>query len=155
MRPIRPLRALTLGLVLLLAVPGVAAAQELQPLMQGWEQHFSVTWDTIQRRGRTEVEGYVNNKSPYRVGRVRVLVDSLDNANSVVDQKVAWVSGESAGGESSLLQCPGHAGRSVPRPRLLLRPHRVRPDHVPLRASDLTVGSGHPAVPSRLDNPGW
>ena len=98
MPPIRPLRALTLGLVLLLAVPSVvAAAQELQPLMHGWEQHFSVTWDTIQRRGRTEVEGYVINKSPYRIGRVRVLVDSLDNANSVVDQKVSWVPGELAG----------------------------------------------------------
>ena len=107
MPAIRPLRALALGLVLLLAVPGVvAAAQELQPLMQGWEQHFSVTWDTIQRRGRTEVEGYVNNKSPYRVGRVRVLVDSLDNANSVVDQKVAWVSGESAGGDRLYFNVP-------------------------------------------------
>ena len=50
MPPIRPLRALTLGLLLLLAVPGVGAAQELQPLIQGWEQHFSVTWDKVQRR---------------------------------------------------------------------------------------------------------
>jgi hypothetical protein len=99
MRNIRPLRTLVLGLALVLAAPGLAPAQELQPLMQGWEQHFSVTWDTIQRRGRTEVEGYVINKSPYRVGRVRVLVDSLDNANRVVDQKVAWVPGESAGGD--------------------------------------------------------
>jgi hypothetical protein len=97
MLPIRPLRALTLGLVLLLAVPGVAAAQELQPLMHGWEQHFSVTWDKVQRRGRTEVEGYVINRSPYRIDRVRVLVDSLDDANRVVDQKVAWVPGELPG----------------------------------------------------------
>jgi hypothetical protein len=97
MPPIRPLRALTLGLVLLLAVPGAAPAQELQPLMHGWEQHFSVTWDSIQRRGRTEVEGYVINKSPYRVGRIRVLVDSLDNANRIADQKVSWVAGELAG----------------------------------------------------------
>ena len=95
----RSVRGLGVGLLLLLAAPGAAPAQEMQPLMQGWEQHFSVTWDTIQRSGRTEVEGYVSNKSPYRVGRVRVLVDSLDNANRVVDQKVAWVPGESAGGD--------------------------------------------------------
>jgi hypothetical protein len=97
MPPIRPLRALTLGLVLLLAVPGVAAAQELQPLMHGWEHYFSVTWDTVQRRGRVEVEGYVVNRSPYRINRVRVLVDSLDDANRIVDQKVGWVPGELPG----------------------------------------------------------
>ena len=95
----RSVRTVLVGLVLLLAVPGAAPAQGVQPLMQGWEQHFSVTWDSVQRRGRTEVEGYVINKSPYRVGRVRVLVDSLDNTNRVVDQKVAWVAGESAGGD--------------------------------------------------------
>ena len=99
MRHVRSIRTVVFGLALLLAAPGAAPAQEIQPLMQGWEQHFSVTWDAIQRRGRTEVEGYVINKSPYRVGRVRVLVDNLDNANRVVDQKVAWVPGESAGGD--------------------------------------------------------
>jgi hypothetical protein len=102
----RSVRGLAVALLLLLAVPGVAPAQEMQPLMQGWEEHFSVTWDALQRRGRTEVEGYVNNKSPYRVGRVRVLVDSLDNTNRVVDQKVAWVSGESAGGDRLYFNVP-------------------------------------------------
>jgi hypothetical protein len=97
MPPIRPLRALTLGLVLFLAVRGVAAAQELQPLMQGWEQLFSVTWDQVQRGGRTEVEGYVINRSPYRIDRVRILADSLDDANRIVDQKVAWVPGDLPG----------------------------------------------------------
>ena len=94
MPSIRPFRGLALGLVLLLAAPGVAPARELQPLMRGWEQHFSVTWDTIQRHGRLEVEGYVNNRSPYRVGNVRVLVDSLDDAGRIVDQRVSWVLGE-------------------------------------------------------------
>ena len=98
MPPIRPLRALTLGLVLLLAVPAVAAAQELQPLQHGWEEIFLGTWDKAQRRGRTEVEGYVVNRSPYRIDRVRVLVDSLDDTNRVVDQKVGWVPGELPGG---------------------------------------------------------
>jgi hypothetical protein len=94
---IRPLRVLAPCLVLLLGTLGAAPARELQPLMNGWEQHFSVTWDTIQRRGVAEVEGYVINRSPYRVGRVRVLVDSLDDADRVVDQKVSWVSGELPG----------------------------------------------------------
>jgi hypothetical protein len=102
----RSLREIAVALLLLLAAPNAAPAQEIQPLMQGWEDHFSVTWDAAQRRGRTEVEGYVNNKSPYRVGRVRVLVDSLDNTNRVVDQKVAWVSGESAGGDRLYFSVP-------------------------------------------------
>src|SRR5262245_41836656 len=106
MRHLHSVRGLLFVVVLLLAAPGAAPAQEIQPLMQGWEQYFSVTWDTIQRRGRTEVEGYIINTSSYRVGRVRVLVDSLDNANRVVDQKVAWVSGESAGGDRLYFNVP-------------------------------------------------
>ena len=98
---IRPFRGLALGVVLLLAAPGVAPARELQPLMWGWEQHFSVTWDPLQRRGRLEVEGYVNNRSPYRVGNLRILVDSLDDAGRIVDQRVSWVLGE-LGGDSRL-----------------------------------------------------
>jgi hypothetical protein len=97
----RLFRALALGLVLAVGVPGVAPARELQPLMRGWEQHFSVTWNTVQRHGRLEVEGYVNNRSPYRVDRVRVLVDSLDDSGHIVDQRVSWVLGE-LGGDSRL-----------------------------------------------------
>jgi len=106
MRHLRAVRTLVLGLLLLVVAPGSAPAQELQPLSQGWEQYFSATWDTVQRRGRTEVEGYLMNQSSYRIGRVRVLVDSLDNANRVVDQKVAWVAGESAGGDRLYFSVP-------------------------------------------------
>jgi hypothetical protein len=106
MPSIRPFRELALGLVLLLAAPGVAPARELQPLMRGWEQHFSVTWDTIQRHGRLEVEGYVNNRSPYRVGNLRVLVDSLDDAGRIVGQRVSWVIGELGGGSRIYFDVP-------------------------------------------------
>jgi hypothetical protein len=101
MPSLRTFRALALGAGLLLATPAIAPARELQPLMWGWEQHFSVTWDTLQRRGKPRVEGYVNNKSPYRVGNRRVLVDSLDGAGKIVDQRVSWVLGE-LGGDSRL-----------------------------------------------------
>jgi hypothetical protein len=77
MHAIRPLRELALGLGLLLLTPSVAPARELQPLMRGWEQHFSVTWDTVQRRGRLEVEGYVNNRSPCVFSYDRVSEASL------------------------------------------------------------------------------
>jgi hypothetical protein len=88
-----------LALALLATAPPLAGARELQPLMLGWEQHFTVTWDATQRRGRPVVEGYVVNRSPYRVGRVQLLVDSLDEAERVVDQRVSWVPGD-LGGDS-------------------------------------------------------
>jgi hypothetical protein len=99
-------RGLTLGLALVLAAPAAVPARELQPLMRGWEQHFSVSWDAIQRRGRLEVEGYVDNRSPYRVGNLRVLVDSLDETGRIVDQRLSWVLGEVGGGSRLYFEVP-------------------------------------------------
>ncbi|HXH82320.1 MAG TPA: hypothetical protein VNN07_05255 [Candidatus Tectomicrobia bacterium] len=97
----RPSLALALGLAVLAAMPSVARARDLQPLMRGWEQHFAVTWNTVQRRGRLEIEGDVNDRSPYRVGRLRILVESVDARGQVVDQRISWVLGE-LGGDSQL-----------------------------------------------------
>ena len=94
MRPSNRSRALALALSLVVAVPNLVSARELQPLMLGWERHFTVTWEPVQRRGRLEVAGYVNNRSPYRFGNLRVLVESVDDAGRVVDQRVSWVLGE-------------------------------------------------------------
>jgi hypothetical protein len=74
--------------------------------MRGWEQHFSVSWDAIQRHGRLEVEGYVDNRSPYRVGNLRVLVDSLDETGRIVDQRLSWVLGEVGGGSRLYFEVP-------------------------------------------------
>jgi hypothetical protein len=97
----RTVQGAALALALLAATPPIAEARELQPLMLGWEQHFTVTWDATQRRGRPVVEGYVINRSAYRMGRVRLLVDRLDEAGRVLDQRVSWVLGE-LGGDSRL-----------------------------------------------------
>lgn len=94
MRGISWFRVLPLGLLIVAATPPIVRAQELSPLMLGWEQHFTVTWDAVQRRGRQEVAGYVLNRSPYRVGNVRVLVDSVDATGRIVSQRVSWVLGE-------------------------------------------------------------
>jgi len=55
----------------------------------------------VRHDAQRRVEGYVNNRSPYRVGNVRVLVDSLDDAGRLVDQRVSWVLGE-LGGDSRI-----------------------------------------------------
>jgi hypothetical protein len=102
----RSLGGLLLGLVLLAPTPGAGAARELQPLMLGWEQHFTVSWDAVQRRDRPVVEGYVINRSSYRIGRLRVLVDSLDDGGRLVDQRVSWVLGELGGNSRLYFEVP-------------------------------------------------
>ena len=83
-----------------------AHAAELRPLEQGAERFFSVSWDGAQRHGRPVVEGYVNNTSPYTVGNLRVLVDSLDAGGYIVDQRVAWVPGTLGGNDRLYFEVP-------------------------------------------------
>jgi hypothetical protein len=99
-------RLLALGLLLVSVTPAVGRTQDLRPLMLGWEQHFTVTWETAQRRGRPIVAGYVDNRSPYRVGNVRVLVDGLDDSGRIVDQRVSWVLGELGAGSRLSFEVP-------------------------------------------------
>jgi hypothetical protein len=82
--------------------PGPAA--ELQPLMAGWERHFTVDWQAGQHRGKPVVEGYVNNISPYHTTQIRVLVESLDAAGQVTHQQVAWIPGDLLGGGRAFFQ---------------------------------------------------
>jgi hypothetical protein len=99
-------RVLALGFLLVSVTPAVGRAQEQRPLMAGWEQHFTVTWDAVERRGRPIVAGYVDNRSPYRVGNVRVLVDSVDDTGRIVDQRVSWVLGELGAGTRLYFEVP-------------------------------------------------
>ena len=88
------------------ALPGSAGARELRPLDLGWERNFTVTWDTVEQKGRPIVEGYVNNISPYDMAAVRVLVDSLDASGRIVDQQVSWLPGGLRGGGRLYFEVP-------------------------------------------------
>jgi hypothetical protein len=85
-------------------VPTTAA--ELQPLMAGWERHFTVDWQPGQYRGQPALQGYVNNVSPYHTANIRVLVESLDAGGNVTSQKVAWLPGDVLGGGRLYFQVP-------------------------------------------------
>jgi hypothetical protein len=101
-------RALTI-LGVAMVVSGAAwpaAAAELQPLMAGWERHFTVDWQPGQYRGQPALQGYVNNISPYHAANIRVLVESLDAGGTVTGQKVAWVPGDVLGGGRLYFQVP-------------------------------------------------
>jgi len=87
-----------------LAIPGSAA--ELKPLMAGWEQHFTVTWEPAEKRGNPVLQGYVNNISPYTVRAVRILVETLDGAGETTSQRVAWVPGDMQGATRLFFEIP-------------------------------------------------
>jgi len=96
----------SLVVALAAALPGSAGARELRPLDLGWERNFTVTWDTVEQKGRPIVEGYVNNISPYDMAAVRVLVDSLDASGRIVDQQVSWLPGGLRGGGHLYFEVP-------------------------------------------------
>jgi hypothetical protein len=101
----RILTTLGLGVVLIgTAMPSAAA--ELQPLMVGWERHFTVDWQPGQYRGQPALQGYVTNVSPYHAANIRVLVESLDAGGQVTSQKVTWVPGDILGGGRLYFQVP-------------------------------------------------
>jgi hypothetical protein len=101
----RTLAILTFA-VLLIGAAMPAAAAEIQPLMAGWEQHFTVDWQPVQYRGKPALQGYVNNVSPHHTANIRVLVESLDASGQVTNQKVAWLPGDLLGGGRLYFQVP-------------------------------------------------
>ena len=90
-----PAVALFALLTLTLQIPRATA--ELKPLMAGWEQYFTVTWEPAQVKGKQVLQGYVNNTSSYDVHNIRILVETLDTAGATTSQRVAWVSGQMNG----------------------------------------------------------
>lgn len=84
-------------IVALLAVScaeGAPAAEQLRPLVTGWEQHFTITWQASERGGRPVVSGYVLSSSGFAATRVLLLIEGLDGSGRVVDQRVEWLGTE-------------------------------------------------------------
>lgn len=90
-------------IVALLSLVGIAPAPSIAqgsrrppaapvaPLVQGWEQFFTVTWEPLPRNGRLYVAGYVSNAAGFPARRVQLLVDGLDSSGHVVRQTVSWL----------------------------------------------------------------
>ena len=91
-------------LALTIAIPGAEA--ELKPHMAGWERYFTVTWETVQSKGKPVLQGYVVNTSSYDVHSVRILVDTLNAAGETTSQRVAWVPGEMMGATRLFFEVP-------------------------------------------------
>jgi hypothetical protein len=67
---------------------------------------FTITWQPGQYRGQPALEGYVTNVSPYELAYIRLLVETLDGAGQVTNQRIAYVPGELGGGGRLYFQVP-------------------------------------------------
>ena len=99
-----PAVALFALLTLTLQIPRATA--ELKPLMAGWEQYFTVTWEPAQHKGRQVLQGYVNNTSSYDVHKIQILVETLDTGGATTSQRVAWVAGQMNGASRLFFEVP-------------------------------------------------
>src|SRR5262245_17156407 len=68
-----------------------ASAAAYEPMVQGWERYFSITWEPFERHGVHYVGGYVDNTFGLPARRIQLLVDGLDASGNVVSQKVSWL----------------------------------------------------------------
>jgi hypothetical protein len=98
--------AVTLFALLTLTLDTPRASAELKPLMAGWEQYFTVTWEPVQVKGKPVLQGYVSNTSSYDVRNIRILVETLDTAGAMTSQRVAYVPGEMNGATRLFFEVP-------------------------------------------------
>ena len=104
------------GLAVLLLF-GVAAGQSptgpvLEPHVRGWERHFTVTSETWNRGNRPVVAGYVINDSGFTAMKVQLLVDGLDGAGRIVNQRVTWLGPALPPGMRAYFELPVVSGTS-------------------------------------------
>jgi len=80
------------ALAALLLCPAPAPAQEYR--IYGAERFFSVEWEAGERAGRPVVSGYLENVFGIPAVRVRLLVESVDAAGTVIERTIDWVPGD-------------------------------------------------------------
>ena len=113
--PLKTRILLVVATMLVAATLSTVHAAELQPLSVGADR-LSVTWDVGERRGQQVLEGYVNNTLSFPVANLRVLVDRLDEAGRIVDQRLAWVPGTVGGTTEPVGRTTGPFGVTAKAP---------------------------------------
>jgi hypothetical protein len=79
-----------------LAVVAVAATasanvEPLQPLVSGWEQYFTLSWEPAERAGRPIVRGRIQNEWGFPATDIRLLVEGFDGTGRLVGQSIGWL----------------------------------------------------------------
>jgi len=57
----------------------------------GWEQYFKLDWQAGERRGQPVVYGHIFNNAGFVAGKVRLLVEGVDDKGGVVSQRIGWL----------------------------------------------------------------
>ena len=86
----RIVAAMTLGLVL---TGGVAASAQIYA-PESLERWFRLEWEVKPARKGPVIEGYIYNLGPQNAEHLRLQIDRLDSAGSVVGTSTLWVLGE-------------------------------------------------------------
>jgi hypothetical protein len=88
MRLIRASLGLAVGGLILLGVIGGASAQGLTEVAT----RLRVEWEPgTDKWGPPRLVGYVYNDSTYKIGSVRLRLQTLDSSNEVVGETLAWI----------------------------------------------------------------
>jgi hypothetical protein len=98
----------TVGLALLVALVTVhgAAGQTLTPLVLGWENFFTLTWEQSQQRSQPIISGYIKNNAGFPARRIQLLVDALDASGRVTGQRVSWLGSDLTSGMRAYFEVP-------------------------------------------------
>jgi len=84
--------------------PALASAQAYR--VYGSEQFFTIDWAAGQSHGRLVISGYVFNHYGMGARQVRLLIESLDADQHVVDQTIGYVSGDLQAGSRLYFEVP-------------------------------------------------
>ena len=76
----------------LVLIPGPSPAQHYR--IYGAEQFFHVEWEAGVRAGCPVVSGHLENTFGIAAIRLRLLVESLDQAGQVIERTIDWVPGD-------------------------------------------------------------
>ena len=88
MRLIRVSLGLAVGGLILFGVIGGASAQSLTEVAT----RLRVEWEPgTDKWGPPRLVGYVYNDSTYKIGSVRLRLQTLDSSNEVVGETLAWI----------------------------------------------------------------
>ena len=79
-------------LAALVLIPDPSPAQDYR--IYGAERFFQVEWEAGMRAGHPVVSGYLENTFGIAAIRLRLLVESLDQAGQVIERTIDWVPGD-------------------------------------------------------------
>ncbi len=107
--PRRLARVAILAFLVALATVEGAVGQSLVPLVVGWEQFFTLTWEAWQDRGQPTVGGYIKNEAGFPARKVQLLVEAVDASGRVTGQRVSWLGSDLTSGTRAYFEAPAPA----------------------------------------------